>query len=248
MQSYKEKLTLAGVIYMHRISDIRMSGTSRRNFKMFRKLCGENALKNVVIVTTMWGKVDMEEGETRERDLQNNNSSFKAVLAKGAQMVRHERPEDVDSAHEILRLIVRNHPLPLQIQQELVDRQAQLAETSAGEEVQRELVTKKEKHEYKRRTIYQELQGTIFVLQYSSFSIDNGYHFAEVGDKDRETRQELEVELEETEKEIVDVDVAMVKLNDPNLLWYLACAVGAVLPVAILSLIRILRESKNKKE
>jgi hypothetical protein len=78
MHSYKGKVTLAGVIYMHRISDIRMSGTARRNFTMFRKLCGENALSNVVLVTTMWGNlVDMEEGEARERELQNKDGFFK---------------------------------------------------------------------------------------------------------------------------------------------------------------------------
>jgi hypothetical protein len=158
MHSYKERVVLAGVIYMHRISDIRMTGTSRRNFRIFRKLCGEDALKNVVIATTMWGKVDMEEGETRERDL---HGFFKDALEKGTKMVRHERP-DLHSAREILRLIIGNHPLPLLIQQELVDQKIPLAETSAGEEVHRELVTKKEKHEYKRRTIHQELQGTNF--------------------------------------------------------------------------------------
>ena len=32
---------LAGIIYFHRISDLRMSGTLTRNFRMFRGLCGD---------------------------------------------------------------------------------------------------------------------------------------------------------------------------------------------------------------
>ena len=41
-------MKLSGVIYMHRISDFKMGGISRRNFHMFRSLCGEKTLKNVV--------------------------------------------------------------------------------------------------------------------------------------------------------------------------------------------------------
>jgi hypothetical protein len=146
MHSYKGKVLLAGVIYMHRISDNRISGTSKRNFTMFRKLCGKDALKNVAIVTTMWGKVDKEEAEDRERELQNKGGYFKDALERGAKMFRHEHPEDPNSANEILRLIIGNHPLPLLIQKELIDQEKPLAETSAGEEVNRDLVTKMEKY------------------------------------------------------------------------------------------------------
>jgi hypothetical protein len=43
------------------------------NLGMFRRLCGENALKNITTVTTMWGKLDKEAGEARERGLQNKD-------------------------------------------------------------------------------------------------------------------------------------------------------------------------------
>ncbi|KAF7424180.1 hypothetical protein PC9H_009483 [Pleurotus ostreatus] len=39
--TYRQGTTLSGVIYIYRISDFRMGGISTRNFKMFRKLCGE---------------------------------------------------------------------------------------------------------------------------------------------------------------------------------------------------------------
>jgi hypothetical protein len=44
-------MKLSGLIYVHRISDVLMGGISSRNFRMFRKLCGDDTLKNVVIVT-----------------------------------------------------------------------------------------------------------------------------------------------------------------------------------------------------
>src|SRR5579862_2518370 len=60
---------LNGVIYLHRISDPRMGGTAVRNSRMFRKLCGVNAFKNVILATTFWEKVSPADGDRREREL-----------------------------------------------------------------------------------------------------------------------------------------------------------------------------------
>ena len=54
---------------MHRISDFRVGGIAKRNFNMFRKLCGDETLRNVVIVTNMWGEVSPAQGAAREREL-----------------------------------------------------------------------------------------------------------------------------------------------------------------------------------
>ena len=80
---------LAGVLYFHDISAVRMGGTAVRNFHVFRRLCGVEALKRVVIVTNMWGEVDAGVGEAREAELMRDERFYKSVLDKGAQMARH---------------------------------------------------------------------------------------------------------------------------------------------------------------
>ncbi|KAG8942194.1 hypothetical protein FRC03_003535, partial [Tulasnella sp. 419] len=50
---------LNGLLYLHRITDIRVSGMSHRNMKLFNKLCGKESMKNVVLCTTMWNKEDI---------------------------------------------------------------------------------------------------------------------------------------------------------------------------------------------
>ena len=40
-----------------------------KNLGMFEELCGKNTLQKVVLTTTMWDEVDLETGETREREL-----------------------------------------------------------------------------------------------------------------------------------------------------------------------------------
>ncbi|OCH84332.1 hypothetical protein OBBRIDRAFT_799197 [Obba rivulosa] len=136
-RSYENGYKLSGVIYIHRISDFRMTGVSRRNFTMFRKLCGDSVLKNVVIVTNMWGEVTAERGEARERELATDDVLFKRVLEKGARMVRHDNTRE--SAQAILRSLVNKTPRALRIQRELVDEHKDISQTAAGAELSREL-------------------------------------------------------------------------------------------------------------
>ncbi|KAF5327548.1 hypothetical protein D9619_004175 [Psilocybe cf. subviscida] len=112
--AYENGKQLAGVIYMHRISDFKMSGTSTRNFKMFCQLCGDSALKNVVIATNMWSGVSEDIGIAHEAELVSNDLFFKPLLDKGGKMLRHTNAPA--SAHAIIASIIENHPLPLQIQ------------------------------------------------------------------------------------------------------------------------------------
>ena len=178
---YERGSTLAGVLYFHRISDFRMTGISRKNFSMFRKLCGDNALRNVVIVTNMWGEVDPQTGNAREAELKGEDIFFKPVLDKGAQMARHENT--VPSAESIIRLILDNHPLPLRIQEELVDDHMDISETGAGEELNREINAQIRKHRQEMRELKEDMEKAM-------------------QDKDEETRRELELETQRMQKEI----------------------------------------------
>ncbi|KAG7089354.1 hypothetical protein E1B28_011044 [Marasmius oreades] len=137
--------TLAGILYLHRISDKRMSGISRRNFNVFKQLCGDDTLKNVVIVSNMWGQVDEDVGDAREQELTTNDTFLKPALDKGAKMVRHDNTPM--NARAILRHLVGMKPLPLRIQTEMVREHKDVWQTAAGEEaVGPELTAQNKKH------------------------------------------------------------------------------------------------------
>ena len=148
---------------------------------MFRKLCGDSTLQNVVIVTNRWGEVEPQVGEAREAELAREDIFFKPVLDKGARMARHDNT--APSAETIVRLILENHPLPLRIQQELVDEHKDISETGAGEELNRELNSRIRKYQEEMRTLKEQMEQTI-------------------KDKDEETRKELEIESQRMEGEI----------------------------------------------
>ncbi|KZP22857.1 hypothetical protein FIBSPDRAFT_693601, partial [Athelia psychrophila] len=125
--TYQNGAILSGVIYMHRISDVRMGGIAVRNFGRFRKLCGEKSLKNVMIVTNFWSDVDPI-----------------LALDKQAQLLRHDGT--LAGASIIVAAILGNDPMALDIQLELVVEKKSILETAAGTELNREPVEEKRKH------------------------------------------------------------------------------------------------------
>ncbi|KAF7374701.1 GTP-binding protein A [Mycena sanguinolenta] len=182
--AYQNGKKLAGVVYMHRISDVRMGGISTRNFKMFRQLCGDSTLRNVIIVTSMWGEVGNEVGEAREAELASEDRFFKPALDKGARMLRHNN--GITSAHAILHYLMGNHPRALRIQRELVDQRKDILQTAAGEELNRELVEQIKRHKQEIATLQQEMKDAIRA-------------------KDEETKKELEVETKKLQAEVARV-------------------------------------------
>ena len=58
-------------MYIHKISEDRFTGVNGKNFRMFRELCGEKTLKNVILMTNMWGRVTPQQGAAREQQLKD---------------------------------------------------------------------------------------------------------------------------------------------------------------------------------
>jgi hypothetical protein len=148
---------LAGVIYLHRISDNRVGGIAARNFAMFRDLCGDTTLKNVVIATTMWDEVTKERGQARQNQLATSDAFFKPALRNRALMLPHFNT--IESAQNILRHILSNQPRALQIQREMVDEHKDISQTAAGEQMNRQLEKLMKKHEEEIHSLKKDMEG-----------------------------------------------------------------------------------------
>jgi hypothetical protein len=121
-------MPLSGIVFMHRISDPKVGGTAKKNLRMFTKLCGSKSLKNVIIATTNWGRVEPAEGAKREDELKQTKF-FGHLLEAGAQMTRHD--SECTSALAIMAPLIGRTPIPLQIQEE-VRNGVPIADTAAG--------------------------------------------------------------------------------------------------------------------
>jgi hypothetical protein len=154
--SYKDRTFLSGIIYLHRISDPRMSGSSIKNLRMFRKLCGVESMGNVSLVTTMWDKVSRIEGETRERDLMiGENGFWAAMIASGCLVRRHDG--SVGSAQHLIMDLAGNCPIMLRLQEEIAEGK-KLIETEAGVSLNEEIIRVQRQHEEELRSVKEEME------------------------------------------------------------------------------------------
>ncbi|KDQ18739.1 hypothetical protein BOTBODRAFT_29117 [Botryobasidium botryosum FD-172 SS1] len=152
--SYEAGRKLNGLLYFHRISDNRVGGVNAKNMKMFRLLCGKDALKNVVLCTTMWDLLPaLSMGEEREEELKADFWQF--MLMEGATTARHDGTPQC--ARYIVSQMLGLDPVDLQIQRELAAGNTKLIETEAGAAVDAEL--HRLKVDYERRL--KELEGTM---------------------------------------------------------------------------------------
>lgn len=137
--TYQEDRLLNGIIFMHRISDTRMTGSARKHLRMFRKLCGPDAYNNVSLVTSMWDRVSKEEGERRENELKSTPQYWGTMCEKGSKVFRFQGTPD--SGMEIISQILGMDKVKLQIQKEMVEERLELRDTSAGKELGAQIKT-----------------------------------------------------------------------------------------------------------
>ena len=140
---------------MHRISDTRVGGTSKRNLRMFQKICGQKSFENVVIVTTMWDKVTLKEGEQREQELKSSDDLFKPLIDGGAIMKRYDGTSK--SACNIIRDLFRKNDTVARIAHELIVEKKNLLDTEAGMELQTDLRNVLQKHQQDLQTLADEI-------------------------------------------------------------------------------------------
>jgi len=89
LHRYARKIKVAGIIYLHRISDVRMTERPLTHLKAFEKMCGGNNFpEKILLVTTMWSLVEEATGSHREDELRTKYWS--SMMTCGSDMIRFE--------------------------------------------------------------------------------------------------------------------------------------------------------------
>ncbi|THU87673.1 hypothetical protein K435DRAFT_919431 [Dendrothele bispora CBS 962.96] len=185
-------MVLAGVIYLHDISQDRFTDTARRNLSKFNHLCGEASLEKVVLVSSKWERFsDFYVPAARERELEDRHWKF--MIEKGSQVARFRlrslegenlEKTGTQSAWDIIYLIRKRqeeekrkvfHNFGIQIQQ-MVDSKKFIPQTEAGKELnyslkefidmQKQLVAlEKDTGDLDQEAKIAEMEGTIRRLE-----------------------------------------------------------------------------------
>ncbi|TDL17136.1 hypothetical protein BD410DRAFT_730453 [Rickenella mellea] len=193
--TYERKIVLAGILYLHRISDNRMAGTPLKNLRMFEKLCGHDALKNIVLVTTMWDEIedDGEEDVGSQREAELVEKFWKPMISQGSKHVRYHNT--TDSAWNIIDDFLKeaNERHAVLLQDEMVSMEMELRETRAG------------------RQLFDTLDGLVKKQQNTIKSIRK----VKTNQSDDVTMQSLNEEYEKTQRLLEDTLKDMRKLKIP---------------------------------
>ncbi|KAK3935665.1 P-loop containing nucleoside triphosphate hydrolase protein [Diplogelasinospora grovesii] len=131
---YKSGIPLKGILFFHRITDNRITGSSRKYMSIFRSLCGDHALKNVILVTTMWNKVppaDQTRAFEREQELIDD---FWAPMLRHRSFVAHFNGTS-RSASSLVWQLARKEDVILDIQRQIIDDDLEVYNTAAGQQL-----------------------------------------------------------------------------------------------------------------
>jgi hypothetical protein len=152
---------VVGVVYLHAITDKKITGTTRLSLRLLREICGEHFYQNIVLVTSMWDTVPHEKIPStidRESQLQASKDFWGDMIPKGSRYMRWSecRSNDCKTAMDIVKMCRdRTQPPKLKLSIEL-KQGACLEETSAGNLVNEEIRKRSEQTE---RALQEELQA-----------------------------------------------------------------------------------------
>lgn len=136
-ETYKSHRLLNGILYLHRIDAPRLGGSSSRSLRMLKEICGHDAYKNIVLATTFWDQVEEADGKAREKELLEEDSFWKNLIAEGARSVRMSR--DKVAGRRLLEDMGTKATAILKIQKEMVEEGRSFEETTAAAEIDHEL-------------------------------------------------------------------------------------------------------------
>ncbi|KAH7351272.1 P-loop containing nucleoside triphosphate hydrolase protein [Rhexocercosporidium sp. MPI-PUGE-AT-0058] len=203
-RSYQNNIQLAGIVYLHRITDPRVGGSSLKNLRMFKKLCGAKGLSCVVLATTMWSQIDPDDGQRRERELVSNKEFWGEMVKQGSRVMRQDRDEA--SAIQIIQYILQQrHRMVLDIQTEMASGKT-LDETSAGRELEAELERLRKQHDEEMRELREDMMEAQRAndqrAQEEIAAIRDDLQ--KKMDQDKQDRERMRVTMEELQKQRED--------------------------------------------
>lgn len=129
---------LRGVLYFHKITDNKMTGSSLTYLNLLRSLVGEDALENVVLVTSMWNMLrDENRGQALQREQELIDNYWGPMQEKGSYVAQFDGT--ADSAFSLIYQLAGKESVVLDIQRQIMDQDQSVLGTSAGEDLAHKL-------------------------------------------------------------------------------------------------------------
>jgi len=130
-KSYEHGIRLSGIIYLHRISDERVKGSTLRALNAFKAICGEENYSGIVLASTRWDQAEPEKAGARQEELCTDDILWGDMVKGGAF------PTAVFDWREFARLVLnyfvwKQKKMTFLIQRQMVLEGKLIHETDAG--------------------------------------------------------------------------------------------------------------------
>lgn len=168
-ESYGER-QLSGLIYLHDISGARMTGSILTNLRMFRRLCGDDNLRNVILATTKWEITPKNDAILRERDLCSDQGFWDLMIKHGSMVRRFANTEA--SARSLVEELLRtgSDRFTPKIQREVVEEGKSLLQTDAGAFIEEALARQARVHKEEMKSLMEEQERALKKRTETGFS------------------------------------------------------------------------------
>ncbi|KAK4159270.1 hypothetical protein QBC43DRAFT_131876 [Cladorrhinum sp. PSN259] len=192
---YASGYPLKGVLYLHKITDNKMTGSSGRYLSILEEIIGTDALKKTILVTTMWYMLrDEFYGEGLNRQQQLIDEFWRPLMDKGAEVRRFDGSPA--SASQIVSRLIGDdsEPVVLDHQREIIDQGRTLEATSAG------------------RTLLQQLESTKVEYTVKLANLERELEY-EIDQNNRAGAREKEKQMDQVREMLKRVDRSLAKLK-----------------------------------
>jgi hypothetical protein len=226
---WSQETKLAGIIYLHKITDGRMLGSAKRNLRMFKNLTGSANLGSVVLATTHWTDSDgrsvpEDVGQRRITELTETKEFWGEMVARGSRVEKHDGTGE--SAQRIVsELVARQIKVVLDIQRNLIDDHMKLQDTGAGQALQAEIREERERSEREIALLRRDLaaaQRERDIEWQNEIESARASHAAAI-EKGKEDMQALQKDMQDLirtkERQIKAVEAKMAEFEKEKSTW-----------------------------
>ena len=183
-----------------------MTGSSIQNLRMFRKLCGDENLQNVIMATTKWGITPQHDALEREKELRSPTGFWGVMIAQGSLIRRFENSEV--SAKALVEEILRTgqERFVPKFQEEVAQKGKSLLDTEAGAYLNEEHKKLSEKHEQEKKILRDELDFARGRRKKANFYLQLLVPYANIHADNYTVQQALKKQQEELDHTIAKLE------------------------------------------
>ena len=165
LKAYQMGIRLSGIVYLHRITDVRMQGSAQRGLDTFKKICGPENYAGIVLATTRWDDISKASEEAQQQARQRyitlcERDLYWGDMCRGDSIAVKLSPGRYSALKIIDYIIRKERRLTLLLQRQMTES-TPIHETDAGKTLYGACCSEVEKLEAELRKAKSELEAMV---------------------------------------------------------------------------------------